>query len=196
VCVCVCITVTRQVHHVVRISGAWVPWANVPAYQLTTPETDSIQWGKLVETKCRPSHGTQIHVESGENRLSSRWRRETLLATAATVCHVGGISQKILANFSHESGYSYSTCQKAAKKEKRRTWWVRKTHFVGTKQAKTSSLLPTMSPLEFAGNTCHRIIYGRNLVPSLCLSHSVEQLDDVVTSGNIVQHATWQENPW
>lgn len=64
-------------HHVVRISGAWVSCANVQGYRLTSPDTYTVLLEKLVEANCRPSHGTQVHMESGDNRFSSRWRRET-----------------------------------------------------------------------------------------------------------------------
>jgi hypothetical protein len=94
-----------------------------------------------------------------------------LLATAAIVrAMLEESPRKSWRNFSHDSDYSYTTCQKAAKKKERRSWWMIEAHLVGTKQANTGSLLPTMSSLEFAGNTSHHIIYGRNLVPSLSLT--------------------------
>jgi hypothetical protein len=90
--------------NVVCISGAWVSCANVPGYRLTSPDTDSILWEKLVDAKCRPNQGTQIHIGSGDNWFSSRWRRDTLSAHTLgydswCVCQVGGISQIILAMF-------------------------------------------------------------------------------------------------
>jgi hypothetical protein len=189
------------VYHAIRILGAWVSCANVLSYRITSPHPDRIQWKKLLGAKCRTSHGTQFRMGSGETSFSSLWTRKhhrnITQATTAVVCaRLEGCPRISWLSYPHESGYSYSTYQKAVKKQERRTWWVTEAH-LGTKQTKNKFVTANdiRTTLGFAGNTWHHIVCGRSLVPPVCLSQPVEQLDEVVTSGNMVQHATWQENP-
>lgn len=167
--------------HVVRISGQWVSCVNVPGYRLTSPDTDSTLWEKLVDAKCRPSYGTQIHMESGDNRFSSRWRRETVSAytlgyDSRCVYLAAGISHIILSNFFPWIWLLVPHMSKS--RQERRvsdmmsdigpSCWnqTRRNEFAAANDVRTS--------LEFPGNTWHHIIYGRSLVPSVCLSKPVD----------------------